>query len=216
MSSKSCRRPCRPAIDYDGWISDSDLIGTHYRLRRHLAALRLHCRSGQALYESQPLDVKDFIGTKFTTAHGRQLYQLPRSAVRKLYWFRRRLVPAPKICRTNSKAEVTGILGSAGEWSAYEDIANFFSNDVKGARRKKVYGHMDYGKKDPSLGWPLTDAWLSMAGSAIRMPKWIAGRRMGNQSRRRSLHARRRIGRARRATNSPAAVYGADESTSSG
>jgi len=27
-----------------------------------------------------------------------------------------------------------------------------------------VYGHMDYGKKDPSLGWRFTDAWLSMAG----------------------------------------------------
>ena len=30
---------------------------------------------------------------------------------------------------------------------------------------KKVYGHMDYGKKDPSLGWRFTDAWLSMAGN---------------------------------------------------
>src|SRR5260221_6591160 len=26
--------------------------------------------------------------------------------------------------------------------------------------------HMDYGKKDPSLGWRFTDAWLSMAGAA--------------------------------------------------
>ncbi len=26
-------------------------------------------------------------------------------------------------------------------------------------------GHMDYGKKDPSLGWRFTDAWLSMAGN---------------------------------------------------
>ena len=28
----------------------------------------------------------------------------------------------------------------------------------------KVYGNMDYGKKDPSLGWRYTDAWMSMAG----------------------------------------------------
>ncbi|HCC61774.1 MAG TPA: ABC transporter substrate-binding protein, partial [Pseudomonas sp.] len=27
------------------------------------------------------------------------------------------------------------------------------------------YGHMDYGKKDPSLGWRFTDAWFSMAGA---------------------------------------------------
>jgi glycerol transport system substrate-binding protein len=51
-------------------------------------------------------------------------------------------------------------------WSAYEDIAAFFSNDVQQLDGKRVFGHMDYGKKDPSLGWRFTDAWLSMAGSA--------------------------------------------------
>ena len=50
-------------------------------------------------------------------------------------------------------------------WSAYEDIAEFFTNDVKEIDGEKVYGHMDYGKKDPSLGWRFTDAWLSMAGN---------------------------------------------------
>ena len=50
-------------------------------------------------------------------------------------------------------------------WSAYEDIAEFFTNDVKEIDGVKVYGHMDYGKKDPSLGWRFTDAWLSMAGN---------------------------------------------------
>ncbi len=48
-------------------------------------------------------------------------------------------------------------------WSAYEDIAEFFTGREVGG--KKVYGHMDYGKKDPSLGWRFTDAWLSMAGN---------------------------------------------------
>ncbi len=28
----------------------------------------------------------------------------------------------------------------------------------------EVFGNMDYGKKDPSLGWRYTDAWMSMAG----------------------------------------------------
>ena len=50
-------------------------------------------------------------------------------------------------------------------WSAYEDIADFFTNDVKEIDGVRVYGHMDYGKKDPSLGWRFTDAWLSMAGN---------------------------------------------------
>ena len=57
-----------------------------------------------------------------------------------------------------------GDLGVPVNWSAYEDIAKFFSEDVKEVDGKRVYGHMDYGKKDPSLGWRFTDAWFSMAG----------------------------------------------------
>jgi len=49
--------------------------------------------------------------------------------------------------------------------SAYEDIADFFTNDVKEIDGVKVYGHMDYGKRAPDLGWRMTDAWLSMAGT---------------------------------------------------
>lgn len=50
-------------------------------------------------------------------------------------------------------------------WSAYEVIAEFFSEHVQGIDGVRVYGHMDYGKKDSSLGWRFTDAWLSMAGA---------------------------------------------------
>ncbi len=54
-------------------------------------------------------------------------------------------------------------LGVPVNWSAYEDIAEFFTGrEIDG---QTVYGHMDYGKKDPSLGWRFTDAWLSMAGN---------------------------------------------------
>src|SRR3546814_13611431 len=41
-------------------------------------------------------------------------------------------------------------LGVPVNWSAYEDIAKFFTEDVKEIDGKRVYGHMDYGKKDPS------------------------------------------------------------------
>ena len=50
-------------------------------------------------------------------------------------------------------------------WSAYEDIAELLHQRHRTIDGKKVYGHMDYGKKDPSLGWRFTDAWLSMAGN---------------------------------------------------
>ena len=60
-------------------------------------------------------------------------------------------------------------------WAAYEDIADFFTNEVNGrSTAQKVYGHMDYGKKDPSLGWRFTDAWLSMAGNGDKgMPNGL-------------------------------------------
>jgi glycerol transport system substrate-binding protein len=48
-------------------------------------------------------------------------------------------------------------------WSAYEDIAEFFTGkEIDG---QTVYGHNDYGKKAPDLGWRFHDAWLSMAGA---------------------------------------------------
>ena len=49
-------------------------------------------------------------------------------------------------------------------YSAYEDIAKFFKEDVKEIDGKAVFGHMDYGKKAPDLGWRFTDDWLGMAG----------------------------------------------------
>src|SRR3546814_9335048 len=56
-------------------------------------------------------------------------------------------------------------LGVPVNWSAYEDIAEFFTEHVKEIDGVRVYGHMDYGKRAPDLGWRMTDAWLSMAGS---------------------------------------------------
>jgi glycerol transport system substrate-binding protein len=63
------------------------------------------------------------------------------------------------------KAKFGYDVGVPVDWSAYEDIADFFTNTVKEIDGQKVYGHMDYGKRDPSLGWRFTDAWLSMAGN---------------------------------------------------
>src|SRR5712672_2689643 len=61
---------------YDGWISDSDLIGTHYRYGVILPLSDYLVGAGKA-YTNPGLDLKDFIGTKFTTAPDGKLYQLP-------------------------------------------------------------------------------------------------------------------------------------------
>ncbi|AZP12475.1 extracellular solute-binding protein [Undibacterium parvum] len=149
---------------YDGWISDSDLIGTHYRYGQTVI-LSDYMQGVGKEFTNPGLDLKDFIGLSFTTAPDGKLYQLPDQQFANLYWFR-----ADWFERADFKARFLAKygypLGVPQNWSAYEDIADFFTNDVKQIDGKKVYGHMDYGKKDPSLGWRFTDAWLSMAGAA--------------------------------------------------
>jgi glycerol transport system substrate-binding protein len=149
---------------YDGWISDSDLIGTHYRYGKIMNLSDYMAGDGKD-YTNPGLDIKDFIGTSFTTAPDGKLYQLPDQQFANLYWFRADWF-ARKDLQDKFKAKYGYDLGVPLNWSAYEDIAQFFTDDVKEIDGKKVYGHMDYGKKDPSLGWRFTDAWLSMAGTA--------------------------------------------------
>jgi glycerol transport system substrate-binding protein len=113
------------------------------------------------------LDIDDFIGISFTTAPDGTIYQLPDQQFANLYWFRYDWFTDADI--KQQFEDIYGYeLGVPVNWSAYEDIANFFTNEVNGDGTidgQKVYGHMDYGKKDPSLGWRFTDAWLSMAGN---------------------------------------------------
>ena len=149
---------------YDGWISDSDLIGTHYRYGKVLNLTDYMAGAGKE-FTNPGIDIKDFIGTKFTTAPDGKLYQLPDQQFANLYWFRADLFER-KDLKDKFKAKYGYDLGVPLNWSAYEDIAEFFTNDVKTIDGKAIYGHMDYGKKDPSLGWRFTDAWLSMAGTA--------------------------------------------------
>src|SRR6266853_5015641 len=148
---------------YDGYINDSDLIGTHSRLQ---SAVNLtDWMAGEGKDVTLPtLDVKDFIGTSFTTGPDGKLWQLPDQQFANLYWFRKDWFDRPDL-KAKFKAKYGYDLGVPVNWSAYEDIAEFFTNDVKEVDGVKVYGHMDYGKKDPSLGWRFTDAWLSMAGN---------------------------------------------------
>jgi len=151
---------------YDGWVSDSDLIGTHYRYGMTLS-LTDHMAGAGKEFTNPGLDLKDFIGARFTTAPDGKLYQLPDQQFANLYWFRADWF-ARKDLQDRFRKKYGYELGVPVNWSAYEDIAEFFTNDVKEIDGKRVYGHMDYGKKDPSLGWRFTDAWLSMAGAADR------------------------------------------------
>jgi glycerol transport system substrate-binding protein len=151
---------------YDGWINDSDLIGTHFRYNQ--TTVLTDWMAGEGRDVTLPtLDVEDFIGRSFGTAPDGKLYQLPVQQFANLYWFRYDWFQRADL-RQRFQAKYGYPLGVPVNWSAYEDIAEFFSNDVREIDGVRVYGHMDYGKKDPSLGWRFTDAWLSMAGSGDR------------------------------------------------
>ena len=147
---------------YDAYVNDSDLIGTHWRYQQARSLTDWMAEAGKDV-TSPTLDLADFIGTSFTTAPDGELYQLPDQQFANLYWFRYDWFNDEKN-KADFKAKYGYDLGVPVNWSAYEDIAEFFTGRDMGTGGK-VYGHMDYGKKDPSLGWRFTDAWLSMAGN---------------------------------------------------
>ncbi len=192
---------------YDGYVNDSDLIGTHWRYKqvRNLT----DWMAGEGKDVTNPgLDVKDFIGTSFTTAPDGKLYQLPDQQFANLYWFRYDWFNDDQN-KTDFKAKYGYDLGVPVNWSAYEDIAEFFTGrdlsrlGVKG----KVYGNMDYGKKDPSLGWRYTDAWMSMAGMGdVGEPNGLPVDEWGIRVNDKSQPTGSCVIRGG-ATNSPAAVY---------
>jgi glycerol transport system substrate-binding protein len=148
---------------YDAYINDSDLIGTHSRLQLAVNLTDWMAGDGKDVTNAM-LDVDDFMGKSFTTGPDGKLYQLPDQQFANLYWFRYDWFQRPEL--KSKFKEIYGYeLGVPVNWSAYEDIAEFFSVHVKEVDGVRVYGHMDYGKRAPDLGWRMTDAWLSMAGA---------------------------------------------------
>lgn len=192
---------------YDGYINDSDLIGTHWRYQQ--ARNLSDWISGEGKDVTNPnLDLEDFIGLSFTTGPDGKVYQLPDQQFANLYWFRYDWFNDAQN-KADFKAKYGYELGVPVNWSAYEDIAEFFTGrdlsrlGVEG----KVYGNMDYGKKDPSLGWRYTDAWMSMAGMGDKgEPNGLPVDEWGIRVNEKSQPVGSCVARGG-ATNSPAAVY---------
>ncbi len=192
---------------YDAYVNDSDLIGTHWRYQqvRNLT----DWMAGEGADVTNPmLDVDDFIGTSFTTGPDGKLYQLPTQQFANLYWFRYDWFNDDKN-KADFKAKYGYDLGVPVNWSAYEDIAEFFTGrdlshlGVEG----EVFGNMDYGKKDPGLGWRYTDAWMSMAGMGdVGEPNGLPVDEWGIRVNENSQPVGSCVARGG-ATNAPAAVY---------
>ncbi|MCB1801055.1 MAG: carbohydrate ABC transporter substrate-binding protein [Gammaproteobacteria bacterium] len=191
---------------YDAYINDSDLIGTHSRLQ--LAVNLSDWMAGEGKDVTNPnLDVDDFIGKSFTTGPDGKLYQLPDQQFANLYWFRKDWFDNPDL-KQRFKAKYGYDLGVPVNWSAYEDIAEFFSEDVKEIDGVRVYGHMDYGKRAPDLGWRMTDAWLSMAGAGSKgLPNGVPIDEWGIRMEKGSCNPAGASVTRGGGTNGPAAVY---------
>ncbi|MEM9317554.1 MAG: ABC transporter substrate-binding protein [Pseudomonadota bacterium] len=195
---------------YDAYVNDSDLIGTHWRYQqvRNLT----EWMAGDGAEVTNPnLNLDDFIGLSFTTGPDELLYQLPDQQFANLYWFRYDWFTDPDIMAA-FEAEYGYPLGVPVNWSAYEDIAEFFTGrEIDG---QTVYGHMDYGRRDPSLGWRFTDAWMSMAGMGdVGEPNGLPVDEWGIRVNENSQPVGSCVARGG-ATNSPAAVYAIESYTS--
>jgi glycerol transport system substrate-binding protein len=191
---------------YDGWIASSDLLGTYYRGSGIVSLSGYMASAGKSL-TNPTLDLKDFIGASFATAPDGQLYQLPDQQFASLYWYRADLF-ARKDLQDRFKSKYGYNLAIPVNWSAYEDIARFFTDDVKSIDGKPIYGHMDYGKRESGAGWNFSDAWLSTAGTGdIGIPNGLPvdewGIRVGSDK---CTPVGASVSRGG-ATNSPATVF---------
>jgi len=195
---------------YDMYVNDADHIGTHARVQGVVNLTQYMATEGKS-YTNPMLDLSDFINLEFGQDYEGNQLQLPDQQFANLYWFRYDWYTRPDIKKMfrqyteNKYGKSKGYdLGVPVNWAAYEDIADFFTTTpIDG---KQVYGHMDFGKKSPSLGWRFTDAWLSIAGTGDKgLPNGTPVDEWGIRT----------VGRIPRgssverggATNGPAAVY---------
>jgi len=187
---------------YDIYVNDGDLIGTHVRMDSALNLTEYMKGEGKAVTNPY-LDLDDFLNLEFGQDFDGNQLQLPDQQFANLYWFRHDWFSREDL-KKEFKAKYGYELGVPLNWEAYENIAEFFTGrEIDG---KKVYGHMDYGKRSPSLGWRFTDAWLSIAGvgdvglpNGLPVDEW--GIRVENR-----IPVGASVERGG-AVNSPAAVY---------
>jgi len=190
---------------YDAYVNDSDFLGTHFRYGTAVPLTEWMVGEG-AEYTLPTLDLQDFMGLSFTTGPDGKVYQLPDQQFANLYWFRYDWFRRADL-REDFRRRYGYELGVPRNWKAYQDIADFFTNHVRELDGRRIYGHMDYGKESPDLGWRFTDAWLSMAGVGDKgLPNGTPVDEWGIRVE--DCHAVGSSVSRGGALNSPAAVYG--------
>ncbi|OIQ26793.1 MAG: ABC transporter substrate-binding protein [Vibrio sp. MedPE-SWchi] len=147
---------------YDGYINDSDFIGTHSRTGK-VIPISDYIEGEWQDITLPTLDLDDFIGIEFTQSAQGTLYQLPAQQFANLYWYRHDWFSNQEY--QDGFFELYGYeLAVPQNWQAYEDIAEYFTQHIREIDGERIWGHFDYGKYEPSLGWRISDSWLSLAG----------------------------------------------------
>ncbi len=195
-------------LHYDIYVSDADLIGTHLRSRK-IVVLSDYMKGEGEPYTNPMLDMADFLNLECAQDYDGNQLQIPDYQFALVYWFRYDWFSDPEVCADFRK--VYGYdLGVPLNWSAYEDIAAFF-NGRKMANPNDsevtAYGHADYGRPGPWLGWRFSDAFLSIAGMGDKgLPNGLPVDEWGIR-----VEQRIPVGTSVErggAINGPAAVYG--------
>jgi hypothetical protein len=187
---------------YDAYINDSDLIGTHSRLQSAVNLTDWMAGEGKDVTDPM-LDIDDFIGKSFTTGPDGKLWQLPDQQFANLYWFRKDWFDR-KDLKAAFKKKYGYELGVPVNWSAYEDIAEFFTVDVKevdgvkglwphGLRQARARSRLAHDRR------VAVDGGRRLAGPAERP----SDRRVGHPDGRGFLQPGRRLGVARRRDQRP-------------
>jgi len=147
---------------YDGYVNDTDFIGTHIRSQK-VIPISTFINNQWKDITLPTLDIEDFIGLEFAKDDQGVVYQLPDQQFANLYWYRHDWFSRPDL-QAQFKEKYGYPLAVPQNWQAYQDIAHFFTYDVKEIDGERIWGHFDYGKYEPSLGWRISDSWLSLAG----------------------------------------------------
>lgn len=197
---------------YDIYVNDADMVGTHMRTHA-VVNLTEYMETDGAPYTNPYLRLDDFRNLEFGQDYDGNLLQLPDQHFANLYWFRYDWFTDP-IIQSQFEALYGYPLGVPINWEAYQDIAHFFTYEVRGTDTDaqgyingvKIYGHLDYGRKSPSLGWRFTDAWLSIAGVGdVGLPNGMPVDEWGIRAEN-GIPVGASVARGG-ATNGPAAVY---------
>jgi glycerol transport system substrate-binding protein len=188
---------------YDMYVNDSDLIGTHVRYG-HVVPLS-DFMAGEGKDVTLPtLDLNDFMGKSFVTGPDGKMYQLPDQQFANLYWFRQDWFSRPDL-KERFKKKYGYELGVPVNWSAYEDIAEFFTNDVKQLMASGCTATWTTGRRTRRSGGASRTRGCPWRRGRQGLPQWQAGGRVGHP--RRGLPPGGRLGGARRRGERPAAVY---------